>query len=83
MLTCEGSVAAKLYTGIEFFSSFHVMFYCLLKICIIMQIMHSVISRDFIYPIILKSNINKNFMVFIKIYGFTRFLCNVFAWQVL
>ena len=67
----------------EFFSSLHTRFHCLLNICIIMQIMHSMMSRDFIYPIIVQSYANKNFMLFINIYGFMRFLCNVFAWQAL
>ena len=67
----------------EFFSSLHMRFHCLLNICIIMQIMHSMMSRDFIYPIIVQSYANKNFMLFINIYGFIRFLCNVFAWQAL
>ena len=64
----------------EFFSSLHMNFYCLLKIYIIM---HSMMSQDFIYPIIFKSYTNKNFMLFINIYGFMRFLCDVFAWQAL
>ena len=64
----------------EFFSSLHMNFYCLLKTY---KIMHSMMSRDFIYPIIFKSYTNKNFMLFINIYGFIRFLCDVFAWQAL
>ena len=35
-----------------------------------MQIIHITMSRDFIYPIIFKSYINKNFMLFVNIYGF-------------
>ena len=65
----------------EFFSSLHMRVYYLLKICRIMQIMLSVMSCDFIYPIIFKYYINKNFMLFINIYGFMKFLCNGFAWQ--
>ena len=66
-----------------FFFMLHMMFYSLLKICIIMQIIHYIMSRDFIYPIICKSYMIKNFMLFVNIYGFMRFLCNVFAWQAL
>ena len=66
-----------------FFSLLQMMIYSVLKICIIMQIIHYMMSRDFIYPIIFKSYLNKNFMLFVNIYGFMRFLCNVFAWQAL
>ena len=67
----------------EFFSSLqvHMMFHSLLKIGIIMQIMHYMMSCDFIYPIIFYSYMNKNFMLFVNMSGFLRFLCNVFAWQ--
>ena len=34
------------------FSPFHMIFYSLLKICIIMQIIHIMMTRDVIYPII-------------------------------
>ena len=48
-----------------------------------MQIMHAVISRDFIYPRIFLIDMNKNLILFVNIYGFVRFPCNVLVWQAL
>ena len=67
--------------GIFLYVTYDVLFF--LKICIIMQIIHYIMSRDFIYPITCKSYMIKNFMLLVNIYGFMRFLCNVFAWQAL
>ena len=56
-------------------------FHCLKKICIIIQIIHAVMSCDLIYPIISAPYMKKNLMLFMNIYGFVRFPFNVFAWQ--
>ena len=45
---------------------------------IIMQIMHSTMLHVFIYPTIL-SHMKKNGMLFINIYGFVRFIYNIFT----
>ena len=44
-----------------------------------MQIMQAMMSRVFIYPIICHIHLKDNFVLFINIYGFIKFLCNVFA----
>ena len=44
-----------------------------------MQIMQFMMSRVFIYPIICHIHLKDNFVLFINMYGFIKFLCNVFA----